>query len=47
VDRAVLFSGYPEGMREAGPEGLAAWRFIPKPFSSSELLTAVQDTLGG
>ncbi len=47
VDRAVLFSGYPEGMREAGPEGLAAWRFIPKPFSSSELLTAIQDTLGG
>ena len=42
VQRVVLFSGYPEGLREAGLRGLEKWELISKPFSSSELLAAVE-----
>ena len=41
VRRVVLFSGYPEGLREAGLRGLEKWELISKPFSSTELLAAV------
>jgi PAS domain S-box-containing protein len=46
VRRAVFFSGYPEGLREAGLRGLDAWELIPKPFSSGDLLSAVARVLG-
>jgi len=45
VRRAVLFSGYPEGLQEAGLNGLEAWELISKPFSSEELLAAVERAL--
>ena len=45
VQRAVLFSGYPEGMREGGPDGVKAWAFIPKPFTSAELLGAIREVM--
>ncbi len=45
VRRVVLFSGYPEGLREAGLKGLEAWELISKPFSSDELLAAVERAL--
>jgi CheY-like chemotaxis protein len=41
VQRVVLFSGYPEGLRDAGLRGLKKWELISKPFSSTELLAAV------
>ncbi|MGW8266903.1 MAG: ATP-binding protein [Longimicrobiales bacterium] len=47
VRRAVLFSGYPEGLREAGLRGLETWELIPKPFTSGELLAAVARALEG
>jgi FixJ family two-component response regulator len=47
VRRVVLFSGYPEGLREAGLKGLEAWELISKPFSSDELLAAVERALSG
>ncbi len=46
VERAVLFSGYPEGLKEKGLRGLKAWELIPKPFNSSDLLGAVERALG-
>jgi len=46
VRRAVLFSGYPEGLREAGLRGLEAWELIPKPFTTGELLAAVARAMG-
>ena len=46
VRRAVLFSGYPEGMRDTGLKGLEAWELIPKPFTSRDSLAAVQRVLG-
>jgi PAS domain S-box-containing protein len=45
VTRVVLFSGYPEGMRDTGVKGLETWEFLPKPFSSRDLLAAVQRAL--
>ncbi len=42
VQRVVLFSGYPEGLREAGLKGVGRWELISKPFSSAELLAAVE-----
>jgi PAS domain S-box-containing protein len=42
VKRAVLFSGYPEGMREAGLRGLERWELLSKPFTSKDLLAAVR-----
>lgn len=46
VKRVVLFSGYPEGMKDAGLRGLERWELLPKPFTSRELLAAVQRALG-
>ncbi|HSG08351.1 MAG TPA: ATP-binding protein [Longimicrobiales bacterium] len=46
VRRAVLFSGYPEGLSDAGPRGVAAWRFLAKPFTSRQLLDAIDGVLG-
>jgi PAS domain S-box-containing protein len=45
VTRALLISGYPEGLSDAGPQGLEAWRFLAKPFKAQELLEAVADLL--
>jgi two-component system cell cycle sensor histidine kinase/response regulator CckA len=40
IDRAVFISGYPEG-----PRGVAQWAFLPKPFTSEDLLAAVHRVL--
>ncbi len=45
VRRVLLFSGYPDGMPERGPRGLEAWELIPKPFTVSELLAAMERVL--
>ena len=42
LDRALLISGYPEGLPDGGPEGLADWAFLAKPFTSHDLLEAVR-----
>ena len=42
IQRALLISGYPDGLPTGGPEGIAEWAFLPKPFTSSELLDAVR-----
>jgi signal transduction histidine kinase/CheY-like chemotaxis protein len=47
VSRAVFVSGYPEGLTDAGPEGVSAWRFLAKPFTSAQLLEAVESVLDG
>lgn len=45
VRRAVLFSGYPDGLPDEGPPGIQVWRYLPKPFSADQLLDAVHDVL--
>jgi nitrogen-specific signal transduction histidine kinase/CheY-like chemotaxis protein len=45
IDRAVFMSGYPEGLRAEGPRGVAQWAFVPKPFTSEDLLAAVHRVL--
>jgi two-component system cell cycle sensor histidine kinase/response regulator CckA len=45
VRRAVLFSGYPEGLSDAGPRGVVAWQFLAKPFTSRQLLEAIDGVL--
>jgi CheY-like chemotaxis protein len=45
VHRAVLVSGYPEGLSDTGPRGVIAWRFLAKPFTSRQLLDAVDAVL--
>jgi CheY-like chemotaxis protein len=47
VDRAVLISGYAEGMRETSLGELAAWELIPKPFKAAQLLEAIERVLEG
>jgi len=46
VRRAVLFSGYPEGLKDAGLQGLEKWELLSKPFSRADLLAAVERALG-
>ncbi|NJD18987.1 MAG: response regulator [Gemmatimonadetes bacterium] len=46
VRRAVFFSGYPEGFNEQGLEVLDSWVFLAKPFTSVELLDALDQVLG-
>ncbi len=45
VRRAVLISGYADGMKEGGPQGLDAWELLPKPFNSAELLATIEKVL--
>ena len=45
VRRVVLFSGYPQGLKRAALQGLDTWELLPKPFSSGELLAAVDRAL--
>jgi nitrogen-specific signal transduction histidine kinase len=42
IDRALLISGYPEGLPVEGPRGLSEWSFLAKPCTSNELLSAVR-----
>lgn len=46
VRRAVLFSGYPEGLPETGLRNLEAWELLSKPFSTADLLAAVERVMG-
>lgn len=45
IRRAVFVSGYAEGLPEAGPVGVKAWTFLPKPFSRATLQDAVERML--
>lgn len=45
IDRALLLSGYPDGLPAEGPSGVAEWSFLAKPCTSNELLIAVRRLL--
>jgi DNA-binding NtrC family response regulator len=45
--KAVLFSGYADGMQESGLQGPDSWQLLQEPFSSSKLLAAIRRILDG
>jgi len=45
VSGVVLFSGYPEGLNDAPLDGRETWELLSKPFTSAELLAAVERAL--